>query len=107
MPDNLLIDALVDAAQRGVKVEIITPGKIDWNIVRRAGRSRWDKLMDAGVQFYEFQAGQYHCKVQTLTSVVTWDRHVVSSFRQWEEHTLYRNSRLIEIQRQTVEIREL
>jgi cardiolipin synthase len=52
-----------------VKVEIITPGKIDWNIVRRAARSRWDKLMDAGVQFYEFQPAKYHCKVMIVDDV--------------------------------------
>jgi len=39
VPDNLLIDALLDAAARGVKIEIITPAKIDFNIVRRAARS--------------------------------------------------------------------
>src|SRR5689334_21499071 len=43
VPDNLAIDALVEAANRGVKIEIITPGKIDWNIVRRAARSRWGR----------------------------------------------------------------
>jgi cardiolipin synthase A/B len=62
VPDNLAIDELVKAAERGVKIEIITPGIIDWNIVRRAARSRWDRLMAAGVQFYEFQPARYHCK---------------------------------------------
>lgn len=69
VPDNLLIDALVDAAKRGVKVEIITPAKIDWNIVRRAARSRWGKLMNAGIQFYEFQPAKYHCKVMIVDDV--------------------------------------
>ena len=69
VPDNLMIDSLVEAAERGVKVEIITPAKIDWNIVRRAARSRWDRLLDAGVQFYEFQPAKYHCKVMIVDDV--------------------------------------
>jgi cardiolipin synthase len=66
VPDNLAVEMLVDAVKRGVKVEIITPGIIDWNIVRRAARSRWDRLMDAGVQFYEFQPAKYHCKLMIV-----------------------------------------
>ena len=69
VPDNLLIDTLVAAAERGVKVEIITPGKIDWNIVRRAARSRWDRLMDSGIQFYEYQPAKLHCKVMIVDDV--------------------------------------
>jgi cardiolipin synthase A/B len=69
VPDNLMIDALISAAERGVKVEIITPAKIDWNIVRRAARSRWNRLLDAGIQFYEFQPAKYHCKVMIVDDV--------------------------------------
>jgi cardiolipin synthase A/B len=69
VPDNLAIDALVHAARRGVKIEIITPGIIDWNIVRRAARSRWDDLMAAGIQFYEYQPAKYHCKAMIVDDV--------------------------------------
>ena len=60
---------LVAARSRGVKIEIITPGRIDWNIVRRAARSRWDKLLDAGVEFYEYQPSKYHCKLMIVDDV--------------------------------------
>jgi cardiolipin synthase len=66
VPDNLAIEALVAAAHRGVEIEIITPGKIDWNIVRRAARSRWDQLLEAGIKFYEYQPAKYHCKVMIV-----------------------------------------
>ena len=62
VPDNMAIDALLEATKRGVKIEIITPGIIDWHIVRRAARSRWDKLIEAGIKFYEYQPAKYHCK---------------------------------------------
>jgi cardiolipin synthase A/B len=69
VPDNLMIDTLIAAAERGVKIEIITPGKIDWNIVRRAARSRWNRLLDAGIRFYEFQPAKYHCKIMIVDDV--------------------------------------
>ena len=64
VPDDLAIDALVGARQRGVKVEVIVPGKyIDTHVVRRASRSRWGKLLEAGVEIYEYQPTMYHTKV--------------------------------------------
>jgi len=67
VPDNLAVDMLVQAAQRGVKIEIMTPGIIDWNIVRRAARSRWDRLMaEPNVRFFEFQPAKYHCKLMIV-----------------------------------------
>jgi cardiolipin synthase len=69
VPDNIAIDMLVDAAKRGVKIEIITPGVIDKNVVRRAARSRWRKMMDAGVEFFEYQPAKLHTKVMIVDDV--------------------------------------
>jgi cardiolipin synthase len=69
VPDNLLVDALLAARKRGVKVEVITPGIIDANVVRRASRARWDPLIKAGVEFYEYQPSLYHCKVMIVDDV--------------------------------------
>ena len=44
-------------------MEIITPGVIHANVVRRASRSRWEPLIDAGVEFYEYQGSRFHCKL--------------------------------------------
>jgi cardiolipin synthase len=64
VPDALAVKALADAARRGVRVQIITPGsKIDSDVVRRASRSRWGPLLEAGVQIAEFQPTMFHCKV--------------------------------------------
>ena len=72
VPDDLSVQTLVDAAKRGVKVEIIVPGKyIDTHIVRRAGRSRWGPLLEAGVEMYEFQPTMYHCKVMIVDGLWT------------------------------------
>ena len=63
IPDDLCIETLLKACERGVKVEIITPGpKIDLHVVRIVGRSRWKPLLAAGARFYEFQPARFHCK---------------------------------------------
>ena len=66
VPDDLLVKQLVDACRRGVKVEIITPGIIDANVVRRASRARWGELLEAGVEFYEYQPALYHPKIMVI-----------------------------------------
>src|SRR2546423_24209 len=46
VPDNLTIQALIDAKKRGVSVQIIVPGKfIDEKVVRPASRARWGGLL--------------------------------------------------------------
>ena len=64
VPDKLTINAIVEAAKRGVKVRVITPGKrIDTHTVREASRACWGDLLAAGVQMYEYQPTMFHCKV--------------------------------------------
>ena len=63
VPDNLAIDTLVEAAHRGVKIEIIVPGPhIDQQVVRQASRGTWPKLLAGGVRIYEYQPTMFHCK---------------------------------------------
>lgn len=64
VPDTLTVQTLADAAERGVKVQIIVPGEhIDKSIVRRASRARWGELLEAGVEIHEYQPTMYHCKM--------------------------------------------
>ena len=67
VPDDGCVDALVAARKRNVQVAVIVPGHhIDTAITRRASRSRWGKLLEAGVKIYEFQPTMYHCKVMVV-----------------------------------------
>ena len=67
VPDSRTIAALVAALQRGVQVEIIVPGRhIDTKITRRASRSQWGPLLEAGAAIYEYQPTMYHCKVMVI-----------------------------------------
>jgi cardiolipin synthase len=64
VPDKLTINAIVEAARRGVRVRIITPGKrIDTHTVREASRACWGDLLAAGVEIFEYQPTMFHCKL--------------------------------------------
>jgi cardiolipin synthase len=72
VPDSLVTATLVSAAERGVRVEIILPGKhIDAEAVRRASRGGWGPLLQAGVRIYEYQTTMYHCKVMIVDDLWT------------------------------------
>jgi cardiolipin synthase len=63
VPDDLTRQTLIEALERGVKVEIINPGPdTDAQLVRAVGKARWRPLLEAGARFYEYQPARYHCK---------------------------------------------
>jgi len=64
VPDKLTINAIIEAAKRGVDVRILTPGKhIDTHTVREASRACWGPLLEAGVQMFEYQPTMFHVKL--------------------------------------------
>lgn len=64
LPDDDLVEALCAAARRGVKVQIIMPGEhMDQKAVQRASRKRWPRLLEAGVELFEFQPTMIHSKL--------------------------------------------
>lgn len=67
VPDDLTIETLEEAMKRGVRVQIIVPGtKIDTELVRKASRARWGKLLEAGAEISEYQPTMFHCKVMVV-----------------------------------------
>jgi cardiolipin synthase len=64
LPDDVAVNALVAALQRGVRVRILLPGPhMDQPIVRRASRALWGRLLRAGAQIHEYQPTMFHCKL--------------------------------------------
>ena len=62
-PRPAFSEALVKAAERGVRVRILVPGPhIDKQIVRVAGRSSYEQLMEAGIEIWEYQPTMLHAK---------------------------------------------
>lgn len=67
VPDDLSVETIADASRRGVMVQVIVPGPIiDAAVTRRASRSRWGPLLEAGVEIYEYQPTMFHCKVVVI-----------------------------------------
>jgi len=67
VPRPAFLKALVDAAGRGVRLRILVPGShIDKGIVRTAGRSVYDDLLEAGAQIYEYGPTMLHAKTLTV-----------------------------------------
>src|SRR6185503_18770981 len=72
VPDSLSVASLVSAQRRGVRVEIIVPGRhTDATVVRKASRSRWGDLLEAGIALYEYQPTMYHTKVMVVDDLWT------------------------------------
>jgi cardiolipin synthase len=64
LPDELVRKEMIAAAKRGVKVEIIVPGKlIDQKLVRAASKRHWSELIKAGIKIYEYQPTMVHVKL--------------------------------------------
>lgn len=69
VPDPQLLDALTDAARRGVDVRLVLPGKSDSGPVFHAGRSHYSALLRAGVKLYERRGAMLHAKTATIDGV--------------------------------------
>jgi cardiolipin synthase len=73
VPDDLLIQALVAARRRGVRVRILLPGEhIDSQMVRIASKAEWGELLQAGVEIAEYEPTMLHVKLLVV------DREMVS-----------------------------
>lgn len=63
VPDSHIRKLLIEAAARGVKIEVIVPGdKIDTEITRKASMITWGNMLLAGIEILQYQPTMYHCK---------------------------------------------
>lgn len=70
-PDDELIDQLIHAAHRGVKVRLMFPARTDVQLLMIAARSFYEKLLAAGVEVYERQAVVLHSKTMAIDQRVS------------------------------------
>jgi cardiolipin synthase A/B len=69
-PRPAFVEALGDAAGRGVEVRILVPGPhIDKQFVRIAGRQTYDELLSRGVRIWEYQPTMLHAKTTVVDGV--------------------------------------
>ena len=61
--DNEMCQTIENAALRGVTVKLILPHVPDKKIILEMARSNYRRLIDAGVEIYEYEPGFVHAKV--------------------------------------------
>jgi cardiolipin synthase A/B len=66
VPDPQTKQALIDAARRGVDVQLVLPGFSDFWAPVYAGRSHYDELLEAGVRLYEWHEALMHAKTAVI-----------------------------------------
>lgn len=67
VPDELAVNALQAAIERGVKVRVLVPGKhIDSETVRIASKKLWGPLLEAGAEVYEYKPTMMHVKMMIV-----------------------------------------
>ncbi|OZI74430.1 phospholipase D-like domain-containing protein [Bordetella genomosp. 12] len=69
VPDPAFVQALAQAARRGVDVVLVLPGFSDSAIVWHAGRSHYTALLQAGVKIYERRDALLHAKTTVVDGV--------------------------------------
>jgi cardiolipin synthase len=70
LPGDRLTEALLAAASRGVRVVLLTPGVIDWQVVYRASRSGFGPLLLGGIKIYEYQPALMHAKTMVIDGML-------------------------------------
>ena len=70
IPDEVMTNALLKAAERGVRVVVLVPGKSDSQFTYTASRSHYGKLLLGGVKVFEYQASLMHAK--TIVADGVW-----------------------------------
>lgn len=66
VPDSKLIKELVNAAKRGISVNILVPCSTDMPFVHWAAHALYARLMTAGVKIYEYQPRILHAKTAVI-----------------------------------------
>jgi cardiolipin synthase len=69
VPDDQTMNALRDAAGRGVDVKIVLPGNTDVSLVLSAGRYYYSELLKSGVKLYERHDALLHAKTAVIDNV--------------------------------------
>jgi cardiolipin synthase A/B len=68
-PDPQLLQALIEAAQRGVDVALVVPSVSDSAPVFYLGRSYYTKLLQGGVKIHERRGAVMHAKTASIDGV--------------------------------------
>lgn len=65
IPGEAMLSAMMNAADRGVRVSLVVPEKIDSLLVQHASRAYFQDLLGVGVEIYAYRGGLLHSKTVT------------------------------------------
>ncbi len=66
LPGRKFSNALKNAAQRGVTVELLLQGKIEYRLQHHATQALYGNLLKAGIKIYEYNRSYLHAKVAVI-----------------------------------------
>ena len=69
IPDARIFRALVRAAERGVSVELLLPGKSDLPFVKYASRYLYKRYLRKGIRIFEYSQNILHAKTAVIDGV--------------------------------------
>ena len=69
IPDERMIQALLQAVGRGVKVTVLVPGKIDHKITYRASRKYYGEMLLGGITIHEYMPALLHSKTMVIDGI--------------------------------------
>ncbi len=71
-PNPVISDLLVEAAERGVSIQIMVPGKhTDKKVARIAGDDSFQQLLAAGIAMWYYQKTMLHSKIITIDGILS------------------------------------
>jgi cardiolipin synthase A/B len=73
VPDSLMVEHLIQARERNVRIRILLPDKhLDSATIRIASKKMWGPLLESGAEVYLYEPTMLHCKM------LIFDRYMVS-----------------------------
>jgi cardiolipin synthase A/B len=66
VPDATMLDALMEAAQRGVDVKVILPGVQEGGMVFYAGHAFFEQMLRGGMHLYQLRQAVLHAKTAVI-----------------------------------------
>jgi len=66
LPGRRFRRALSDAARRGVQVQILLQGRIEYRLLHYATQALYGKLLNAGIRIFEYRHSFLHAKVAVI-----------------------------------------
>lgn len=87
LPPRAILSELLDAARRGVDVQIIVPGRTDLPIIKRGARFETPAWLDSGLHLFEYQSTYLHSKLALADD----DWCTVGSFNMNPSSTVWAN----------------